>query len=244
MRHLLILLFLASATLACATSAAAEPRLTLAAYQVTPGTAVVIRAAGFTPSGIVISHLIRPDGSEYPTMTFEADGKGEFSHTITIVPTMIGTYEVRMTDRDSKASTTTRFLMAATGTPGLPESQSDLTPAAYVGVWQGIVAQRTPGSESSAVQRVAVQLALSGGRAGAVVGTVAYPSLLCGGELWLLGVGADLIQLGEIITYGEERCAGRGVITVRTAPDGTLGFAWRDALRPGPYVAAGTLARR
>ena len=76
------------------------------------------------------------------------------------------------------------------------------------------------------------------------MGTVAYPSLLCGGELWLLGVGADFIQLGEVITYGDERCAGRGVVTVRAATDGTLGFAWRDAYRPGPEAAAGTLARR
>ena len=219
--------------------AGAAPRLTLSAYQVTPGTAVVIRAAGFTPSGIVISQLIRPDGSEYPTMTFEADGRGEFTHTITIVPTMIGTYEVRMTDRDSKATTSTRFLMAATGTPRLPESGSDRTPAEYAGVWQGSVSQRPPGSEPSVVQ-----LALSGGRAGAVVGTVAYPSLQCGGELWLLSVGADSIQLGEAITFGEERCAGRGVVTVRLAPDGTLGFSWRDALQPGPAAAAGTLTRR
>ena len=234
MRYALILLLLASAA-----DTDAAPRLTLSAYQVTPGTAVEIRAAGFTPAGIAISHLIRPDGSEYPTMTFEADARGEFSHTITIVPTMIGTYEVRMIDRSSGVSTSTRFLMAATGTPRLPESRSDQTPAAYAGVWQGSVAQRTPGSESSAVL-----MALSGGRAGAVVGTVVYPSLLCGGELWLLGVAADAVQLGEAITYGDERCAGRGVVTVRLGPDGTLAFTWRDAHQPRTETAASGVLRR
>ena len=234
MRSLLLL----ALVLAPAADADAAPRLTLSAYQVTPGTAVVIRAAGFTPSGIVISHLIKPDGSEYPTMTFEADARGEFTHTITIVPPMTGTYEVRMTDRDSREATSTRFMMMAVGTPPSPAQQSDQTPTPYVGVWQGRVTQKTSPETSP------VQITLSGGRTGGVVGTVVYPAQLCGGELWLLGAYADSIELGETITYGEERCAGRGVVTVRVAPGGILAFRWRDALQPGPDVAVGILSRR
>ena len=235
MRHLALIAVLA---LLVASAAQAEPRLTLSAYQVTPGTHITLRATGFTPRGIVISELIRPDGTEYPTMTFEADASGAFTHMITIVPPITGTYEVRMTDRDSKATTSTRFLMAAVGTAPLPKSQGEQMPQTYAGVWQG---RATP----KAGEASPVVVTLAGGSEGGVVGSVAYPSLLCGGELWLLGVYGDSIQLGERITYGDERCAARGVVTVRPERGGGLSFGWRDAYQPGVGgTVSGTLSRR
>ena len=234
MKYAVLLTFL----LATASPVAAAPTLTLAAYQVTPGTQIVVRAAGFTPGGIVISHLTRPDGSEYPTMTFEADRGGAFTHTITIVPTMIGTYELRMTDRESRGEASTRFMMAAVGSAPLPAGPSDQMPAVYGGVWQGSAGGKGSGEAAPAI------VTLSGGTAGSVVGTIAYPSLLCGGELWLLGAYADSIQLGETITYGEERCAGRGIVTLRRAADATVTFSWRNAYEPAAPAASGTLTRR
>ena len=169
-------------------------------------------------------------------MAFTADARGEFSHLITIVPTMTGTYEVQMVDQTSKAVTSTRFLMMAPASAPPLKSLADRTPPSYVGVWQGSVVQKAPARSLTAL------VALSGGDAGAVVGTIAYPSLSCGGELWLLAVYADAIQLAETITYGEERCLGHGIITATLGRDGGLQFQWRDAMRP--VTAVGTLPRR
>jgi hypothetical protein len=216
--------------------AEAAPKLTLSAIQIHPGESVTVKASGFTPNGSVLSHLVRPDRSEYPEMTFVASPRGEFFHEINIIPFMTGTYEVQMVDETSKAVTSTRFFMMAPGTPPPPKAEAERTPSSYVGVWQGSVVQKDPARSSTAL------VALSGGDAGAIVGTIAYPSLSCGGELWLLAVYTDSIQLGEVITYGEERCAGRAIVTVMVARDGSLQFQWRDMLRPGN--SAGTLPRR
>ena len=153
------------------------------------------------------------------------------------MPTLIGTYEIRMIDRDSRAATSTRFMMVAVGSDVAATSQAGEMPRSFAGVWQGSGAQKGASEASHVV------LTLSGGGAGAVVGTVAYPSLLCGGEVWLLGVYGDSIQLAETITYGEERCAGQGILSVRPAADG-LTFGWRSAQEPAPPIAAGTLVRR
>jgi hypothetical protein len=233
MRNLVLLL---SLSLGAASYAEAAPRLTLSALQIHPGDSVSVKASGFTPDGSVLSHLVRPDRSEYPEMTFIADPRGEFSHVINIIPYMTGTYELQMVDVTSKAVTSTRFFMLAVGNVPLPKSQAERTPPAYVGVWQGSLVQKEPARSPSAL------IALAGGEPGGVVGTIAYPSLTCGGELWLLGVYGESIELAEMITYGEERCGGRGTITATLGRDGALQFQWRDATRPGG--ATGTLPRR
>lgn len=221
-----------------AASVTAAPRLTLSAYQVTPGTQVIVQGTGFTPGGIVVSHLIRPDGTEYPTMTFEADARGAFTHTITIVPTMIGTYEVRMTDRDSRTESSTRFMFVAVGSSLPRAAPQDGVPPALTGVWTGTAMAQ--GRDESAE----ILLSIAGGLPGTVVGSIAYPTRLCGGELWLAGVQGDSIQLGEVITYGNERCGGRGLVTVRPSSDGRTSFEWRNVERPAGTEAAGSLLRR
>jgi hypothetical protein len=233
MRYLMSL-----SVLLAAAHAGAAPRLALGAYQVKPGDSIVIHATGFTPKSIVVSHLTRPDGTEYPSMSFQADARGEFSHTIVIVPPLTGTYVLQMSEASSKAGATTRFMMTAVGTPPPAKSQGEEMTPAYAAVWQGRAAQ------SSGAEPSATLVTLAGGRLGAVVGTVAYPSRLCGGQLWLMGVHPGSILLGEMITYGEERCGGRGIITARPVPDGSLSFGWRDALNPSPGTVTGSLTRQ
>ena len=232
-------LFLAALfVLAASAQALAAPRLTLSAYQITPGMTVEVRASGFTPHGIVISELIRPDGTEYPTMTFEADGEGDFTHVINIIPTIIGTYEVRMTDRTSRNMISTHFMFVAPGSALPAPPTGETLPALLTGVWQGLAAQTGSGESAP------VLLSLSGGAVGAIVGTIAYPSLLCGGEVWLAGANGDSAQLGETIAYGEERCAGRGLITLRRAADGSVSFSWHNMRHKDGDGASGTLRRR
>jgi hypothetical protein len=59
---------------------------------------------GFTPNGAVISHLIRPDKTEYNPLRLRASATGEFVHRIDTVMLDIGTFEMWVEDETSKAS--------------------------------------------------------------------------------------------------------------------------------------------
>jgi hypothetical protein len=60
--------------------------------------------------------------------------------------------------------------------------------------------------------------------------------------VWLIGAGADFVQLGESITYGGEACTGRAVVTARLTGSGPLQFDWRDINQSG--TAAAELSKR
>lgn len=212
--------------------AGAEPRLTLSKYQIYAGEVITLRASGYAPNTKLVSHLFRPDGTEYPVMTFETDARGELSHRITIVPIDFGTYEIRVLEEVSRAAASTRFVMVAPGWPAPAEtSPTTAVPATVTGVWEGDVqAKNTAGSPAL--------LSIANGLVGTVVGTVAYPARLCGGELWLVGVEGRAVHLGEVITYGIERCNGDGIVTLTAPENGDVTFSWRDAGRQHAVVEA------
>jgi hypothetical protein len=86
------------------------PRLTLSPAKVHLGAEVVLKATGFTPKRYGLSHLRRPDGTEYPVLRLLADDRGEFTHDIDTLLMDVGTYEVWVIDENSKAvSNTVRF---------------------------------------------------------------------------------------------------------------------------------------
>jgi hypothetical protein len=232
MRKPLLAVFLIS--LAAVLSAQTTPRLALSAGQIWHGESVTVSATGFTSKGVVLSRLIRPDGSEYPEMPLDADARGEFSHLVTIVPEMYGTYELRIMDELTKATAFSRFMLVPRGHAAPLAATQTTTPTGFIGVWEGTVAQKP--------RPAPIVLTLSGGPRGAVVGTVAYPVQACGGEVWLIGAGADFVQLGEMITYGAASCAGRGIITARLARNAQLQFDWHDIQKAG--AAAAELTRR
>ena len=221
---------------ALASPALAAPSLSFSASQIYHGEIVRVRGTGFTPNGQVTSHLMRPDGTEYPQMPMKADAKGVVTHEITIVPNTFGTYELQFEDRATKAVATQRFLMVPVGFDKPVRSRVDRMPAAFDGVWDGSMTQQG----STTTSRMLV--ALSGGRVGGVVGTIAYPTLSCGGELWLVSAGPDTMQLGEVILYGQDRCNGRALITVGRDAGGTVTMQWRDVTGGGS--AAGALKKR
>jgi hypothetical protein len=221
---------------ALASPATAAPVVTFSASQIYHGEYVHIRGTGFTPNGQVTSHLMRPDGTEYPEMPMKADAQGVVTHQITIVPSTFGTYELQLEDRATKAVATQRFLMVPIGFDKPVKSTAERAPASFDGVWDGTMTQK--GSTMPARMLVG----LSGGRVGAVVGTVAYPTLRCGGELWLVSTGADTMQLGEVILYGQDRCSGRALITVGRETGGVMTMQWRDVAGGGS--ASGALKKR
>jgi hypothetical protein len=232
------LLILLAGTAAPATAA---PALTLSTHQIHSGDTILLQGTGFEPSAKLVSRLFRPDGTEYPEMTFGADARGTLSHPVTIVPVMFGTYEIHITEERTGRVATTRFMMVAPQWPVLPASEAPSLPSTFVGVWNGDVV--VTGGPRDAASHAMVSLA--GGATGTVVGTVAYPARLCGGELWLMGVVGGAIQLGEVITYGAERCSGDGVVTLSPPSGGRTAFLWRDAgTRGAPSGGTGTLALR
>ena len=221
---------------AVAHPAGAQPSLNFSASQILHGEIVHITGTGFTPRGAILSHLIRPDGTEYPETAMTADADGNIKHDITIVPNTYGTYELELDDVATKRSATQRFLMVPRDYGKAVTSTADRLPAAFEGVWDGQMRGAAAGAASPAL------IALTEGRIGAVVGTVSYGARDCGGELWLISVTDADVQLGEVIRYGQERCNDRAVLTLSRAKDGTLAVQWRDIMRAG--TAHGALNRR
>ncbi len=64
-----------------------------------------------------------------------------------------------------------------TGTLTRISSDDTAVPTEYIGVWKGYGVQQNPSSQWS------ILIALTNGSHGSIVGTSAYPSLRCGGEL-------------------------------------------------------------
>ena len=83
-------------------------------------------------------------------------------------------------------------------------------PASFSGTWSGSAIQNNSTSWS-------ILLALSDDEIGAIVGSVAYPSLGCGGTLRLESVASDSITLFEEITFGAHACVDEVSVTLTIA---------------------------
>ena len=85
---------------------AAQQKLTIKAdhSQVRSGEILYVNGAGFTPGRAVISHLIRPDKTEYNPLRLRANAAGEVVHKVDTVMLDIGTFEMWMEDEASKAT--------------------------------------------------------------------------------------------------------------------------------------------
>ncbi|HEX8244491.1 MAG TPA: hypothetical protein VF541_13375 [Longimicrobium sp.] len=112
-----------------------------------------------------------------------------------------------------------------TGRPASP-----LIAPGFVGSWKG------SGQQSDHPGEWSIALTLADGGRGAVVGTITYPSLTCGGDLILREADGGRVALLERITFGE--CVDGGMITL-TPAGGGLGYAWRGS----DLTARGTLSR-
>jgi hypothetical protein len=80
-----------------------KPEISLSETRVKSGGQLILMATGFTPNRTALSHLRRPDGSEYNRLRFYLDERGEFSHKIDTAMLDIGTFELWVDDEASKA---------------------------------------------------------------------------------------------------------------------------------------------
>jgi len=81
-----------------------KPQVTVSPAIVLHHGHVDLKGTGFSAKSNVISHLRRPDGTEFPTLTMYTNDKGEFVHDIDTVVFSPGVHEVWV--EDIKAKTT------------------------------------------------------------------------------------------------------------------------------------------
>jgi hypothetical protein len=101
------------------------------------------------------------------------------------------------------------------------------------GLWQGTLHQNP-----AATSVYPVELTMRGGN-----GTVAYPTLGCGGSLTPISGDATRMIVRERLTYGHAKCIDGGEITLQLL-DERLAFTWSGAHLGMAEVATGVLSRK
>jgi hypothetical protein len=87
-----------------ATPAVPAPKLVLSATRIPNKGYVDVKGSGFSPKTELISHLKKPDGSEFPVLFMLTDDNGEITHQIDTLLLMVGTHELWMVDSKTGAS--------------------------------------------------------------------------------------------------------------------------------------------
>jgi hypothetical protein len=79
-----------------------KPEIRVSPDRVKSGDAVMMMGTGFTPNRSAVSHMLRPDGSEYNPLRIRANEHGEIAHRIDTVMLQLGTSEVWVEDEAAK----------------------------------------------------------------------------------------------------------------------------------------------
>jgi hypothetical protein len=98
MKYLLVLLFF------LVPQTQTKPKVVLTPTRVVHHGHVDMRGSGFTPKKDVISHLRRPDGTEFPTLPMMTNDRGEITHDIDTLLLMPGVHEVWVEDPAAKTT--------------------------------------------------------------------------------------------------------------------------------------------
>lgn len=115
------------------------------------------------------------------------------------------------------------------------EPTDNTLPVRLAGIWKG------EGTQTGVSGGWSISIALKPGKVGDTLGTIAYPSLGCGGELTLRSVNGDSIEVSEVITYGKE-CADSGIVTLKPIANHTVEYQWNSPNYPG-IAASGTVTK-
>ena len=82
--------------------AQAKPQINVSPARAKSGDPVYLTGAGCTPNSTVMSHLLRPDGTEYNPVRFLTDARGEFTRKIDTTMLQTGAFESWIEDETSK----------------------------------------------------------------------------------------------------------------------------------------------
>jgi len=80
-----------------------KPQIDISPSHAKSGDPVYMSATGCTPESTVLSHLLRPNGTEYNPLRLRADERGELNHKIDTTMLTAGSYEAWFEDEASKA---------------------------------------------------------------------------------------------------------------------------------------------
>ena len=80
-----------------------KPQISISPARAKSGDPVYMSATGCTPGATVLSHLLRPNGTEYNPLRLRTDERGELTHKIDTTMLSAGTYEAWIEDEASKA---------------------------------------------------------------------------------------------------------------------------------------------
>jgi hypothetical protein len=98
-----VLLVIALVVASC--FAQSTPKITLSADRMpTPEGRIQVQGSGFAPQKNLSSHLRKPDGTEYPVLSFVSDARGEFKHEIEAIVLSAGVHELWVIDDSTKKS--------------------------------------------------------------------------------------------------------------------------------------------
>ena len=103
MRKLLFAIVILT-VIAGASSAQVTPKIKLSATRIATPDHITVQGSGFTPKANVSSHLVRPDGAEYPVLPLLTNEKGEFTHDIDTLVLTLGIHQLWVVDDRSKVS--------------------------------------------------------------------------------------------------------------------------------------------
>ncbi len=78
------------------------PQIDVSPARARSGDAVYLMGSGFTPNRTVMSHLVRPDGTEYNPLRFRTNDRGEFFHKIDTTMLDRGTFQLWAEDETSQ----------------------------------------------------------------------------------------------------------------------------------------------
>jgi len=113
------------------------PKVTVSPLSGPAGTQFDVLWEGFTPNNTLISHLKKPDGTEFPTKIFYTDSRGRATHTIDSTGFKPGTYELWGVDN----ATGTRTVNTASFTILAPTTGTIRVIATFDGKpWEGSIA--------------------------------------------------------------------------------------------------------
>ena len=82
----------------------ASPKISVSPAKVLHHGHVDLKGTGFTPKSNVLSHLKRPDGTEFPVLQMYTNDKGEIEHDIDTIVMLPGVYELWVDDIKAKTT--------------------------------------------------------------------------------------------------------------------------------------------
>jgi hypothetical protein len=93
-----------------APSAQSGPAITLSGTRIPFHGYVDVQGRGFAPMADLVSHLKKPDGTEFPFLPMLSDKNGEIKHQIDTLLLMVGTHELWIEDKKTgKVSNIAKF---------------------------------------------------------------------------------------------------------------------------------------